>query len=159
MFCPNCGKSEQIENSYCRRCGEFLNYSNKHSALSFGGNSPQQNVNTINILSLIAAFISLFAGIWMYATQFNVPIVLYFAAAILLCNTGWHLSNFIVGTKLKKRLNQAKEKLFETDKHLQSAKTKELLPEANFENYVPTSITENTTKHLKEKVNKVRRQN
>ncbi|MDQ3321731.1 MAG: hypothetical protein M3525_04750 [Acidobacteriota bacterium] len=105
MFCPNCGKAEQTENTYCRSCGAFLNGGNKLSIFSFGGISPRQNVQTINILSVAASIISLLAGIWMYATNFNVPVVLYFAASILLCNAFWHFSNFLVGMKLKKRLN------------------------------------------------------
>lgn len=148
MYCPNCGKADQIENSYCRSCGEFLNYSKKQSALTFGGNTPQQNVSAINILSLIAAAFSLFAGIWMYLTRFEVPFVLFFAAAILLCNAGWHISNFIVGMKLKKRLNTARNELSEKTENQPSVKTQELLPEADFTHIVLPSIVENTTRKL-----------
>ncbi len=154
MFCPKCGNADQIENTYCRSCGEFLNYSNKSSALSFGGNTPQQNVSAINILSLIAAAFSLFTGIWMYATQFNVPMVLYFAAAILICNAFWHFSNFFVGMKLKKSLNNARSDLAEKSENIHSTKTQELLPEADLNNIVPPSIVENTTRKLKVKSEK-----
>jgi len=52
MFCQHCGKAEQLANSYCRNCGEFLSNESSFSFFSFGGNSPQQNVNTINILAV-----------------------------------------------------------------------------------------------------------
>jgi len=54
--------------------------------------------------------------------------------------------------KLKKRLNQAANKLSETGKNFQSAQTRELLPEAEPENFVLPSIIENTTKRLSEKI-------
>lgn len=150
MFCPNCGNADQKELSYCRDCGEFLNDPNKPSRLNFGGNSPQQNVWVINFISLFAALLSLFAGIWMYATKFNVPIVLYFAAAILICNAGWHFSNLIVGMKLRRRLNQTKKEIPRTEKQFSAARTKELLPEADLSSVVSVSVTENTTKILSE---------
>jgi hypothetical protein len=147
MFCPNCGKSEQIPNSYCRQCGEFLNF--KAGSISkYGGNSPLENLGSINSLSLIGAIFSIFAAVWMYATQMQIPIVLYFGAAILICNAAWHFSNFFVGIKLKRRLKTAREELSQPQKQVQSAVTKELLPEAKFEDIVPASITENTTKNL-----------
>ena len=91
----------------------------------------------------------------MYATQFNVPVVLYLAAAVLLCNAAWHFSNFIIGMKLKKRLNQGKEKLSVNIENLQSAETRDLLPEGNANQFIePNSITEDATLPLKEKINR-----
>jgi hypothetical protein len=149
MFCPNCGKSEQIPNSYCRQCGEFLNSKNG-SISKYGGNSPLENLSSINGLSLIGGVFSLFAAFWMYATKMNIPIVLYFAAAILICNAGWHFSNFFVGVKLKRRLKTARQELSQSQNQVQSAATKELLPESDLTNFVPASITENTTRELVE---------
>ncbi len=149
MFCPNCGKPEQIPNSYCRQCGEFLNF--KSGSISkYGGNSPLENLSSINGLSLIGAVFSLFAAFWMYATKMNIPIVLYFGSAILICNAAWHFSNFFVGIKLKRRLKTARQKLSQPQNQVQSAVTKELLPEAEFESYVQKSITEHTTRELVE---------
>lgn len=147
MFCPNCGKSEQIPNSYCRNCGEFLNY-NKSSISKFGGNSPLENLTSINGLSLVGAVFSVLAAIWMYLTRFEIPFVLFFGAAILLCNAAWHFSNFFVGFKLKRRLKTASKDSSQSQNQIASAKTKEFLPEANFENLIPKSVTENTTKEL-----------
>jgi hypothetical protein len=150
MFCSNCGKSKQEPDSHCRACGEFLNDpSSKMPA--FGGNTTRQNINSINILSLIAAFASLLAAIWMYVTQFNVPTALYFGASILLCSAFWHLSNVFVAMKLKRRLEMPNTSAATNDP-LQPAKALELQPEMNQRDLVPPSITEQTTKHLGGKV-------
>jgi hypothetical protein len=147
MFCPNCGKSEQIPNSYCRQCGEFLNFKTG-STSKYGGNSPLENLGSINSLSLIGAIFSVFAAVWMYATQMQIPIVLYFGAVILLCNAAWHFSNFFVGVKLKRRLKTARQELSKSQNQVPTSVTKEFLPQADFESYIQKSITENTTKEL-----------
>jgi hypothetical protein len=69
-------------------------------------------------------------------------------------------STFRVGLKLKKTFDRRKnggenENATQLDKSVfQSAKTKDLLPEADFTDIVPTTVTENTTKHLSEKFSK-----
>lgn len=152
MFCPKCGASEQSPETYCRACGEFLVSSNISSRLAFGGTTPQQNLSAINFLSLVAATLSLLAAILMYATSFNIPVVLYLGAAILLCNAGWHVSNFYIGMKLKRRLKQANEQPSESVSELGTASTRELLPPPKPDEAIPISVTENTTKALAEKL-------
>ena len=154
MFCPTCGKSDQIVNSYCRSCGEVLIDSNAISKFNIGGITPQQNIKVISFLSFFASIISLLAGVWMYYTSFNVPIALFLGAAVLLCNAGWHISIFIVGMKLRKRLKTTSSKVFDAKDEIQFNTTKtintiELLPEARFADYVPITVTEKTTKNLK----------
>lgn len=148
MFCQNCGKSDQPPNSYCRQCGEFIS-DPKQTSQSFGGNTLQQNTGVVSVISLSASVSSLLAGFWMFITQFNVPIVLYFGAAVLICNAIWHFSNFIVVRKMRKRLNLAREEnkapqlqtnLTGDPATLQSADTNDLIS--------PLSVTENTTRHL-----------
>lgn len=152
MFCPNCGNAEQTPDTYCRSCGEFLTSSSLPGRLAFGGRTPQQNLTSINVLSLIAAILSFHVGIWMYLTQFNVPFVFYLGAAVLLCNAAWHLSNFVIGMRLKKRLNNAKEDSVENVRRVSPVVTRELLPLGNQADAVPISVTEDTTKHLAEKI-------
>lgn len=150
MFCPKCGKADQSPDAYCRSCGEFLHDPNRSNIIAFGGKTPQQNVNAINILSVLAAIASLLAAIWMYQTRFNEPIALYFGAALLLCNAFWHLSNFYTGLKLKRRLGNSKS----VEESLPSATTRELLPEMNQDDLVPPSVTERTTRNLAVSENK-----
>lgn len=155
MFCPSCGKSDQIENSYCRSCGEFLPDLSKNSQLVFGGTTPQQTANIISGISLVAAVFSLFAGFWLYATRFNIPIVIYLAATLLICNAIWHISNFFMVQKLVKRFKPSKEKSDSSKKIAEEKSShQKSLPTANLRDVVPTTVTENTTKHLPEKINR-----
>ncbi len=155
MFCPNCGKADQKENAYCRSCGEFLPDLSKNSQLVFGGNTPQQTANIISGISLIAFLLSLFAGWWLYATRFNMPAVIYLAAAVLICNAIWHACNFFMVQKLVKRFKPNREK---SDSQNEIAEDKvsqqKSLPTADLSNVVPITVTENTTKHLFEKINR-----
>ncbi len=139
-------------------CGEFLSNFNKSNLTGFGFNkstltsfgsvTPQQNANTIGVINVFASIFSLLAGLWMFATNFNVPIVLYLGAALLICNAIWHTSNFYMINKLSKRLNPTKD---DFSKQLEDQKTSQkYLQEADFSNNVPNSVTENTTRHLSE---------
>ncbi|MBA2606937.1 MAG: hypothetical protein H0U96_08735 [Acidobacteria bacterium] len=80
------------------------------------------------------------------------------AATFLLTIGLWQISNYVIGLKLKKHFNKRKEgsdnKNKSAKKQFQSVQTNELLPEAELSNVVPTSITENTTKNISEKINR-----
>jgi len=124
-----------------------------------GGNTPEEQIRVNLILNFLSGTVSLILGILLYATFWNKPEtspVIYIVAAFLLAMCGWQFSTFRVGLKLKKTFDRRKndgeiEKA--TDKNVfQSAKTKDLLPEADFSNVVTPSITENTTKTLSEKI-------
>ncbi len=52
MFCPKCGTADQIENSYCRNCGEFLPDLTKNKIVSFGGDTPEEQIKPNNNLNL-----------------------------------------------------------------------------------------------------------
>lgn len=148
MFCPNCGKSDQEENSYCRQCGEFLVGTKSLGAFSFGGVTPRQNVNAISLLSLIAALISLLAALWMYITKFNFSVALYFGAAILLCNAFWHLANIYTARKLASRILQDPRGEERAQTVIPEAETRELLEPADMSDQIPATVTENTTRQL-----------
>lgn len=152
MFCSSCGKPDQAENGYCRACGEFLADPSRSGLIAFGGKTPQQNVNAINILSVLAAIASILAAVWMYVTQFSVPVALYFGAAMLICNAIWHLSNFSGGMKLRRRFGEAKDTSNAIDESLPVPKTHELLPKMNQQDILPASVTEKTTSHLGEEI-------
>ncbi len=148
MFCPNCGKSDQIEDTYCRGCGEYLSDLNKNALMRFGGITPRENAKVISFMSFFAAIISLLGGLWMYFTDFSVPIILYLGAALLICNAVWHISNFYAISKLSKRINPVEKESSEQLKNKTDSSNQ--LPEADFSNNIPVSVTEHTTKNLKE---------
>ncbi len=161
MFCPNCGKAEQTPNTYCRQCGGFLSeHGNKKRNLTFGGDTPEEQIRINLILNFLSGAVSFILAILLYATFWGKPDVspvIYLVAAFLLAMCGWQFSTFRVGLKLKKTFERRKsgetENAARVDTNvLQSAKTKDLLPEADFSNVVPASVTENTTKTLPEKI-------
>jgi len=155
MFCPNCGKGEQSPNSYCRSCGEFLPDLSKAKLPSFFGNTPEEQIKTTLYLNLASALVSLVLAISLYVS-FDItdaPRVIFLTAAFLLAISGWQVSTFAIGLKLRKNFSSQRENAAEIQTQNQAqfepAKTKELLNEANLENIVPNSITENTTRRLK----------
>lgn len=160
MFCPNCGKPEQQENSYCRSCGDFLTLGNSKNKIAFGGNTPEEQIRTNNFLNLLTAVVSFAMAILLYAVHWgreDVNFSIYLAAAFLLSMGFWQTSTFIIGRKLKKNFKKRKENAAvenQNEKVLEAESTQVFLPEANLENNIPASITENTTRHLAEKINR-----
>jgi hypothetical protein len=164
MFCSNCGKSDQVLNTYCRQCGEFLpDYADKKRNFAMGGNTPEEQIRVNLVLNFLSGMVSLILAILLYATFWNKPEtspIIYIVAAFLLAMCGWQFSTFRVGLKLKKTFDRRKlgdeiENSVQNDNSaFQPAQTKDLLPEADFANFVPITVTENTTKHLSEKVSK-----
>jgi hypothetical protein len=148
MFCPNCGRSDQEENSYCRQCGEFLVGTKRLGAFNFGGVTPRQNVNAISLLSLIAALISLLAALWMYITKFNFSLALFVGAAVLLCNAFWHLANIYTARKLASRILQNTKGEEKGQTAMPGPETRELLEPADMGDHIPATVTENTTRQL-----------
>jgi hypothetical protein len=162
MFCPNCGKGEQTSNSYCRNCGEFLpDLTKKKLGMQpFGGETPEEQIRTNLILNLLSALVSLTLAISLYATFLGKDAgqLIYLTAAFLLAMSAWQFSTCIIGLKLRKNFNKRREGVVstesnaETQTQFKTAKTKELLNEADFRDVAPPSVTENTTKILSKKI-------
>ncbi len=162
MFCPNCGKAEQALNTYCRQCGEFLSgYADNKRSSAFGGDTPEEQIRANLILNFLSGAVSFILAILLYAAFWNEPQtspIIYLVAAFLLAMCGWQFSTFRVGLKLKKTFDRRKnggkiETAAQIENNVfQSAKTKDLLPEADFTNVVPASVTEKTTKTLYESI-------
>jgi hypothetical protein len=157
MFCPKCGKADQQENSYCRQCGEFLPDLSKKNKLAFGGNTPEEQIRTNLVLNILTATVSLVLAILLYLIFKNTEThpIIYVVAAFLLAMTGWQLSTFYVGLKLKKNFRKRREPIAAATENppvrIDEARTRELLPEADFQNTVPPGVTEDTTRHLKKR--------
>ena len=128
-----------------------------------GGNTPEEQIRVNLILNFLSGMVSLILGILLYATFWNKPEtspIIYIVAAFLLAMCGWQFSTFRVGLKLKKTFERRKNdgetenKMLDDKNAFQSAKTKDLLTEADFSNVVTPTVTENTTKTLSEKINR-----
>ena len=154
MFCPDCGKSDQTENTYCRQCGEFLPDSKNPKAIY-----TSENPKTLILGPLGLSFFSLFLSfsteiilLLVFLKEENLPavplnflIICYFGISILQAVNIYYLyklakkSGIIFFWEKKK---DEQDKLFVDDKE------KKNLPEADFSDIIPPSVTEHTTKQL-----------
>ncbi len=149
MFCPNCGKSDQTENTYCRNCGKFLPDFDK---LKKRETPPEEHLKANNVLNIMTAIVSLTLAILLYVNFLgaeNTPVLIYVTAGFLTAIFAWQVQVFIRSLMLKKQIILPKRD--ETEAELKSA-TKDLLNEADFSDNIPASVSEYTTKNLKEKV-------
>ena len=150
MFCPGCGADGQSANAYCKRCGDWLPEFKRRSS-AFGGETPQQNIFTGLFLSALSAIVALFSAIALYATYLGADEAkwsIYLAAAFCLCIAGWQASSFVVGLKLRSRLNRARADV-EADSQLKQGTVLPALPPAEMSNFVKAqSVTEHTTELL-----------
>ena len=153
MFCPNCGKADQKELTYCRQCGEYLPDLAKKRSLSWGGPTPESQVTTTLVFNLLCAVISLIAGILLIQSLFSQgdkTFIISLAASLLLLIGLWQVSNFFVGMKLRRHFKNRNSEAKSPEFELKAPDTKDLLPEADFRDLVPPSVTERTTTRLKE---------
>jgi hypothetical protein len=80
--------------------------------------------------------------------------LIYVTAGLLIAIGGWHIQTLTRTEKLKKQwkrrtpLNEVQVLLSGTDRGLKAASTAKLLDQADFTDAVPTSVTENSTRHL-----------
>lgn len=158
MFCPKCGKDDQTENSYCRQCGLFLpdfeNPANKKT-------SVEQHLKINGTFSVLSGVISLTLAIFLHLLVIgkdSTPIIVYLVAGFLTANFFWQAQTYWRTLKLKRELVP---KPVDAEINLKPAtisdnqySTDKLLPEPDFTNIVPPSVTENTTNILHYKIKK-----
>jgi uncharacterized membrane protein YvbJ len=58
MFCPNCGKSDQQADAYCRQCGAPTPDLSGKNKLTFGGGTPEEQIRANLFLNLLSAVVS-----------------------------------------------------------------------------------------------------
>jgi len=172
MYCSKCGNAEQTENSYCRSCGEFLiDSSNIFNNIYniFGISTPEKQITAnliINFIGLIlsATLLGFLMGYYDAGENKNPPIptpnIIYFVYAFLILISAWQLLGIVFAVILKSKFSNGKgnvksENNFVADKDKQiSARMRESLPTAKFDNLTTPIVTENTTKNLTEKANR-----
>jgi hypothetical protein len=170
MFCPNCGKSEQSPESYCRSCGEFLtDFSGKSYLINkvLGGSTPETQVNvnlTINVVtalisSLLLGFLNGYFDAQYERTGQAAPPIIYLVYIFLALVSIWQFLSFLIGMRLKRKLGGRKKGGVSVDESadenaLSSRSTQKSLPQADYENIVPASVTEDTTRILDDSLRK-----
>jgi hypothetical protein len=158
MFCPKCGKPDQTPETFCRQCGHYLEDYNKPGKKPI---PPEQHLKANAVLSLITAVTSLTLAILLYyffLGKHDTPPIIYITAGFLTAITAWQIQTFWRTMLLRKHFKKPKNKAENAANdereppNLEAKPTNELLAEANFENFVPPSVTDRTTRRLGDKV-------
>lgn len=151
MFCPNCGAAEQSPETYCRKCGTFLHDFDKPEKRE---TPAEEHIKVNSTLSIMTAVASLSLAIILYNMFIGLegtPWIIYVVFGFLVAITAWQVQTFIRTRILKKQFEKMKPKRAEDIGVLDRAVVNEaarLLDEADFQNIVPASVTDRTTKNL-----------
>jgi len=152
MYCPKCGASEQLTETFCRNCGIFLPDLDN---LKRSEQPPEMHIKSNALLSIFTIAATLTIAALLYAAFYGqeIPILIYPAAGLLFAISSWQIQLFwrtmLLRRQIKKNLPRYAEKAAKrSDGELAAAATGNLLEEADFEDYVPASVTDRTTRHL-----------
>ena len=153
MFCPRCGKAEQLPESYCRQCGFFLPDLSKPVKREL---PPEEHLKANTFLNSLTIIVSFTLSILLFAVRPGTHPLIYVTAGLLIAIGAWHIQTFIRTQKLKKQWKRRTplteiQASPETQPAFKSASTARLLDQADSENALPASVTENTTRHLAER--------
>lgn len=160
MFCHNCGKSDQSENTYCRRCGIFLPDFTKPEKREI---SPEEHIKYNIVLSFMTIVVGLALSVLLFSFflgKENTPALIYVTAGFLIAMSAWQIQtlwrSFQLKKHFKRRRNDAAEHQNQDSPNVfESAPTKQLSNEADFADAVPArSVIEHTTSRLPEKITK-----
>jgi len=154
MFCPRCGRADQLPDTYCRQCGLLLPDLSK----TIKRERPAEehlNANTwLSVLTIVASFtLSILLFVVLGSKPGAHPLI-HVTAGLLLAIGGWHIQSFIRTQQLKKQWKRRSPRAEieatspEAQQVFNAAPTGKLLEEADLASTVPTSVTENTTRHL-----------
>jgi len=151
MFCPKCGKAEQLPETYCRQCGVFLPDLSKPVKRE---NQPEEHLKANTVLSLMTIVTCFTLATLLYVFfgfRSGTHPMIYATAGLLIAMGGWHIQTFIRTRMLKKQIEKLKPKRANeapAQSEFNRVETGKLLDEADFANVIPASVTESTTRLL-----------
>ena len=154
MYCPRCGKAEQVPETFCRQCGLFLPDLSKPIKREL---PPEDHLKANTVLNSLTILVSFTLSILLFVVRPGSHPLIFTTAGLLIAIGAWHIQTLIRTQKLKKQwkrrtpLTTVDTGLPEPERALKSAATAKLLDQANFADAVPASVTENTTRHLVER--------
>ena len=150
MFCPKCGRADQIAETYCRQCGTFLP---DLTIPARKESPPEENIKVNTVLSLMTVIVSFTLAILLYVFlgfRDNTHPLIYATAGLLIAMGGWHIQTFIRTRRLKKQWKRRNPENMAASIEMISGtvSTAKLLDPPDFRDIVPPSVTDDTTKHL-----------
>ncbi len=148
MYCPKCGNADQSPETYCRQCGIFLPDLTKPLK---GPIKPEEHVKVnlvFSAMTMVACFTLAILLYLILAFREDTHWLIYATAGLLTAMGFWHTQTLWRSILLRRHFKKSgRASAIEPE----SSKTGKLLNEADFENIVPPSVTDHTTKHLSEK--------
>ncbi|HET6979001.1 MAG TPA: hypothetical protein VFI24_21895 [Pyrinomonadaceae bacterium] len=150
MYCPRCGKAEQVPETFCRQCGLFLPDLSKPLKREL---PPEDHLKANTVLNSLTILVSFTLSILLFAIRPSSHPLIYVTAGLLIAIGGWHIQTLIRTQMLKKQWKQRSplKTVEATERPIKAAATARQLDEADFSDAVPASVTENTTKHMIER--------
>lgn len=151
MYCPRCGKAEQVAETFCRQCGLFLPDMSKPLKREL---PPEDHLQANTVLNSLTILVSFTLSILLFAIRPSSHPLIYTTAGLLIAIGAWHIQTLIRTQKLKKQWKRRSPLAGVEPKPeaaLNSAPTAKLLDQADFTDAVPASVTEQTTRHLVER--------
>lgn len=153
MFCPKCGKADQVAETYCRQCGTFLPDLSKPAKREA---PPEENIKVNTVLSLMTVIVCFTLAILLWAMlgfrETTHPLI-YATAGLLIAMGGWHIQTFIRTRRLKRQWKRYGANIQNDPADQQTfgaVPTDKLLDRPDFENAIPASVVDHTTRHLSE---------
>lgn len=149
MFCPKCGKADQSSETYCRQCGVFLPDLSKPLKT---GHTPQEHVTANIVLTSMTIVVSFTLTILLWVIlgfRGNTHPLIYVTAGLLFAMGIWHIQTLLRMLMLRKHFKRSQRA---QDREISGGTVimDKLLEQPDFENIVPASVTDRTTKHLEE---------
>ena len=156
MFCPKCGKADQVTETYCRQCGTFLPDISK-PLVSI--TKPEEHVKANLVLGSMTVITSLTLAVLLYFFFLGLaeaPSVIWVMFGLLITMAAWHIQTVWRSNLLRRHFNENKKRKesFDTGNVVEGKNTDKHLGEANFEQFQPASVTDRTTRQLAEQSRK-----
>jgi hypothetical protein len=154
MFCPKCGKADQLPETYCRQCGLFLPDLSKPVKRELPPEDHLKANQALNVLTIIASFTLAILLYTILGFKADTHPLIYATGGVLTAIGCWHIQTFIRTLLLKKqwkRRTPLAEAKAETQQAVGAASTAKMLDQADFADAIPLSVTEHTTRQLVER--------
>lgn len=148
MFCPKCGTADQAPDTYCRSCGVFLPDLEK---IKKKETPIEEHIKINSFFALSTAVVSLMLAVALFVVFISTgsaPLIIYPVFGFLVAITAWQVQTFIRTRILKRQFEKLRPPKPADVSEIRQAKANEL-SEANYDDAVPASVTERTTRKLK----------
>ena len=137
MYCPRCGRAEQVPETFCRQCGLFLPNLSKPVKREI---PPEEHLKANTVLNSLTIVVSFTLSILLLASVPDKHPLIYVTVGLLIAIGAWHIQTLIRTEKLRKQwerrapLSEIEAGLPETERAFTSASTAQLLDPADFGN-------------------------